>query len=210
MPITRKGPGNPGKVASKMTKTSTGRLKNALTTLSNKMKAEQAGRDQVKKYKESLKQQKLAEQKAQKDLQLKERGGKRGKMSVSKEVKVTGKSKPTYERGKSMKLSYSTSKGGSTYYATPGGIKKDSAEFMNQLKTASPAAYEMAVKYMKSEQSKSPGSRFQFGSTPVIVDQYAVKKGTGRPKYVSGTDKRFVAYNPTITTLNKKKSGKKQ
>jgi hypothetical protein len=118
--------------------------------------------------------------------------------------------KPKYERGQSKMFSYSTSKGGSTYYATPGAIKKDSAEFMNQLKTASPAAYEMAVKYMKSEQAKSPGSRFQFGATPVRVDQFAVKQGTGKPKYVSGTDKRFVAYNPTITTLNKKKSGKKQ
>jgi hypothetical protein len=209
MPITRKGPGNPGKVASKMTKTSTGKLKDVFTNISNKIKAEQAGRDQVKKYKESLKQQKLAEQKAQKDLQLKERGGKRGKMSVSKEVKVKGKNKTTYERGQS-KMVPTGFGASSTYYANKASIPTDSLKFMQQMAATNPGAARSFEKFMKEQQAKYPGARFTFsGRQSVSSDAYKARPGE-RPKNVPGKKGMFEYVIPQVTTSIPKKKGKKQ
>jgi hypothetical protein len=160
MPITRKGPGNPGKVASKMTKTSTGKLKNVFTNISAKMKAEQAGRDQVKKYKESLKQKKLAEQKAQKDLQLKERGGQRGKMSVSKEVKVKPKEEKAKLTGGKSIVFRSKGQVPSDVYSrmTP----TDSSMFMNLAKLRGGDKLQGEyLNQMKKELKKNPKARFR-------------------------------------------------
>lgn len=214
MAIMKKGPGNPAKVASNMSKKSTGKLKNALTTISNKMKAEQAGRDQVKKYKESLKQKKIAEQKAQKDLQLKERGGQRGKMSVSKEVKVTGKQKPTYGKTKGIAMAEGGGKR-STYYANSKSIPTDSAKFMQNLAAVNPKAYKSAMDFMKKQQAATPGARFNFGAMNVRSDEKAARpgetprrnKGGEGPKKPGQAATPFEYYIPRVTTVlpNKKK-----
>lgn len=210
MAITRKGPGNPVKVASKMTKTSTSKLKNFFTNVTANMKAEQAGKDQLKKYQESLRQKKLAEQKAQKDLQLKERGGNKGKMSVSKEVKVTGKTKPTYERG-SMKQFVSSKKGKSTYYASGSQIPTDSLKFMQQMAATNPAAAKSFTKFMKSEQAKYPGARFDFKGVPNVVGDVVSSRPIVNGKIPKSTGKKgqFQYYVPTVTTLIPKKGKKK-
>lgn len=211
----KKGPGNPAKVASNMSSKSTSKLKNVFTNVSNKIKAEQAKKDQLNKYKESLRQKKLAEQKAQKDLQLKERGGRRGKMSVSKEIKVTGKQKPTY--GESKRLHFSEGKDGkkSTYYASAKSIPTDSAKFMQNLAAVNPAAYRSAMKFMTTQQAKNPGARFKFGGSNIQAtgsDIYAKRPGETPKLAPNQTNKNFPGLKylysvPQITTVlpNKKK-----
>ena len=209
----KKGPGNPAKVASNMSSKSTSKLKNVFTNVSNKIKAEQAGRDQVKKYKESLRQKKLAEQKAQKDLQLKERGGRRGKMSVSKEIKVTGKQKPVYGESKTFHFSDAKNPKSNTYYASAKSIPTDSAKFMQQMQSTNPAAYRSAMKFMTTQQAKNPGVRFNFGGVPMVSADILSARPGEKPKLVPGqtaknkTGLKYQYSAPRIGTIlpNKKK-----
>jgi hypothetical protein len=208
MAIMKKGPGNPAKVASNMSNKSTSKLKNVFTNISNKIKAEQAGRDQVNKYKESLRQKKLAEQKAQKDLQLKERGGRRGKMSVSKEIIVTGKQKPTYGESRSA-ASVQQGKGkASTYYANRKSIPTDSASFMNLMKSTNPTIANQFSKFMKEQQAKNPGARFEFGPVSGASASYdSANPLGGKPTVKGGTKDKASYYIPRVRTVlpNKKK-----
>ena len=207
MAIMRKGPGGPGKVASKMTKTSTSKLKNVFTNVSNKIKAEKAGRDQLKKYQESLKQKKLAEQKAQKDLQLKERGGRKGKMSVAPETIVKGKQKKTYGGYKQITQHDPKDQSKSTYFASAKSIPSDSAKFMQQMKNISPQAYNAALGYMQKQQAKTPGARFEFGGVKSVSGDIVSRRPGEKPQPVPGKKGQYQYSVPTIRTVlpNKKK-----
>jgi hypothetical protein len=201
MATIRKNPGNPFKVATKMLKSATGRVKTAVKNTQKTSTRKTTSSSSAPVTGKSRVNTKLMDA-ATKNLP---------NVTVKAKRQPAKAVKPTYERGQSK--SFNRSKGGSTYYAIPSGISRDSATFMNQLKTANPAAYQDALKFMKSQQAKSPGARFQFGPNPTSTDAIGVKAGTGTPKVSKNASMKrgqtfYDTFTPRITTLNRKK-GKK-
>jgi len=198
MATIRKNPGNPFKVATKMLKSATGRVKTAVKNTQKTSTRKTTSSSSAPVTGKSRVNTKLMDA-ATKNLP---------NVTVKANRQPAKAVKPTYERGQS-KLFTGGRGSKSTYYASKASIPSDSLKFMQQMAATNPAAAKSFEKFMKQQQAKNPGARFNFSGSQSVEEDYRYARPGERPKNVPGKKGKFSYVVPQVTTLIPKKKGKK-
>jgi hypothetical protein len=132
--------------------------------------AKREAASQLKKYKQSLKSQKLTEKQKLEQLQIQERGGKKGKMSVSPAVKVKAKRQDRFSYfTKDENVGLDKKREGKQFRAQVAKTKlpSDSMAYFSKLGEFNPRAAEGTRKSMAQIQQaykeRFPNATFTYG-----------------------------------------------
>jgi len=155
-----------------MARLTTGPGKRLGTTKKNEasLKAKNEAKNQLKKYKQSLKSQKLTEKQKLEQLQIKERGGKKGKMSVAPAAKVKAKRQDRFSYfTKDENIGINKKLEGKQFRAQVAKTKlpSDSMAYFSKLGEFNPRAAEGTRKSMAQIQQaykeRYPNATFTYG-----------------------------------------------